>query len=56
MGLRRSSWYGSDKFQALAQAKGYQLVVEDDPDLPACSDVKLDPNVGAKVLQIKALK
>jgi hypothetical protein len=26
-----------DKFEAIAQAKGYQLALENDPDLPASS-------------------
>jgi hypothetical protein len=45
-----------DKFEAIAQAKGYWLALENDPDLPTSSDTVLDPNVTANVLGIKALK
>jgi hypothetical protein len=45
-----------DKFEAIAQAKGYRLALENDPDLPTSSDKVLDPNVTANTLGIKALK
>jgi hypothetical protein len=45
-----------DKFEAIAQAKGYWLALENDPDLAVRSDMVLDPNVTAKALAIKALK
>jgi hypothetical protein len=45
-----------EKFEAIAQAKGYWLALENDPDLPTKFDKVLDPNVAANVLGIKALK
>jgi hypothetical protein len=46
----------NDNFEVVAQAKGYWLALESNPDLPASVDATLDPNVPADAFAIKALK